>query len=397
MAIYVIGPSNELAQLLEGAADPEIVRVASADALPAAEEIGLVLIDLPAQAGVDACRAVRARQGLEHVPVIVVTERGDPASVDRVYEAGASDYLPRPFSRVELLGRVRSELELARQVEQGIVFQSALLELATLQEQAFDETLRHALRVVARALGVARVGYWQFENQHRSIRAVELFLASEQRFEQGMVLGADAFPRYFAALEEGTVVAAEDACSDPRTSEFAEVYLMPLGIGAMLDVPVFVRGAFAGVLCHEHVGPPRPWRLEERQFAFSVGQILSIVVEAESRRSAERALRESRAHLETVIETALDAVITMDREGRVEGWNARAESLFGLKREEVLGKELATVAVPAMRELLAKLGDPGASPPGTATGLRVELAGKTKDGDDLPLEVSVASFALSGA
>jgi GAF domain-containing protein len=74
-----------------------------------------------------------------------------------------------------------------------------------------------------------------------------------------IVLNAVSFPCYFAALRRETYIVAHDAATDPRTSEFTESYLRPLGITAMLDVPVFIKGRLAGVLCLEHVGEPRVW------------------------------------------------------------------------------------------------------------------------------------------
>jgi len=50
-----------------------------------------------------------------------------------------------------------------------------------------------------------------------------------------------------------------------------------------------VRGELAGVVCHEHLGGARRWSFEEQQFAFSVGQVLSLSIETRERRNAEAA------------------------------------------------------------------------------------------------------------
>ena len=71
--------------------------------------IDLVLLDLmlPGASGLDLCRAIR-REGA--MPIIMVTARGSEA--DRVLglELGADDYVPKPFSRAELLARIRAVL-----------------------------------------------------------------------------------------------------------------------------------------------------------------------------------------------------------------------------------------------------------------------------------------------
>ena len=74
--------------------------------------VDLILLDLmlPGQSGLDLARALRAKSA---VPIIMVTARGD--ETDRVVglELGADDYIPKPFSRAELLARIRAVLRRA--------------------------------------------------------------------------------------------------------------------------------------------------------------------------------------------------------------------------------------------------------------------------------------------
>ncbi|MCQ8241917.1 response regulator transcription factor [Rhizosaccharibacter radicis] len=69
----------------------------------------LVILDvmLPGTNGLDLCRALRRDS---HVPVIIVSARGE--ELDRVLglELGADDYVPKPFGQKELLARVRAVL-----------------------------------------------------------------------------------------------------------------------------------------------------------------------------------------------------------------------------------------------------------------------------------------------
>lgn len=73
----------------------------------------LVLLDLmlPNIDGLEVCRRIRAMPGsLAHIPVLMLTAKGDP--MDRVVglELGADDYLPKPFEPRELLARIRAVL-----------------------------------------------------------------------------------------------------------------------------------------------------------------------------------------------------------------------------------------------------------------------------------------------
>jgi len=90
-----------------------------ATALAAARENppDLVLSDvmMPKLDGFGLLKALRAEERTRHLPVILVSARaGDEASVEGM-DAGADDYLVKPFSARELLARVRAHLELARQ------------------------------------------------------------------------------------------------------------------------------------------------------------------------------------------------------------------------------------------------------------------------------------------
>ncbi|MCI0408130.1 MAG: PAS domain S-box protein, partial [Acidobacteria bacterium] len=68
------------------------------------------------------------------------------------------------------------------------------------------------------------------------------------------------------------------------------------------DAPVWLEGKMVGVVCHEHVGPPRQWTPEEERFASSVADFASLTLEAHQRWEAEQALRKAHDELETRVE-----------------------------------------------------------------------------------------------
>nr|WP_269449929.1 MtrAB system response regulator MtrA [Auraticoccus cholistanensis] len=69
----------------------------------------LVLLDLmlPGRDGVDVCRDLRAESG---VPVVMLTARSDTIDVVAGLEAGADDYVAKPFKAKELVARIRTRL-----------------------------------------------------------------------------------------------------------------------------------------------------------------------------------------------------------------------------------------------------------------------------------------------
>jgi len=76
----------------------------------------LILLDwmLPRLSGIEVCRQLRRRADSRHVPIIMLTARGEEADRVRGLETGADDYVTKPFSRDELLMRIRSVLRRSR-------------------------------------------------------------------------------------------------------------------------------------------------------------------------------------------------------------------------------------------------------------------------------------------
>ncbi len=165
-----------------------------------------------------------------------------------------------------------------------------MVELAALDKSDFDAVLRRVLRTDASELDVERVNCWTLEG-NGALRCVIGYVRGADRFEAGAVLEATTYPRYFAALADNPIILAHDARGDERTREFADSYLVPLGITSMMDVPIWVRGKLWGVVCHEHVGPAREWSEAERDFAVTIGHIASMAVEVRERAGAEQIAR----------------------------------------------------------------------------------------------------------
>lgn len=173
-----------------------------------------------------------------------------------------------------------------------------LTRMEALNRGDIEAALAQVTELASELLAVARASFWRFDAHHLTLRCENLFDSRQGRHESGVLIGREQTPRYFEALTRERCIAADDARLDPRTSEFAEFYLVPLGIGAMLDAPVFVRGVMVGVVCHEHVGGPRHWEFWEELLAGTVADFVALLSEAAERLRAERQLGLYRSHLE---------------------------------------------------------------------------------------------------
>lgn len=115
------------------------------------------------------------------------------------------------------------------------------------------------------------------------------------------------------------------------------------------------------------------------------------------RERADAALRESEQCLRAVVETTLDAVITMDAAGVITAWNAQAEAVFGWTLQEALGQTVSSLIVPkqyreaheqGLKRYLAK----GSGP---LLNTRIEIAALRKNGEEFPVELAITPFRVA--
>lgn len=76
----------------------------------------IILLDwmLPLMSGIEVCRQLRRQTSTANVPIIMLTARGEEGDRIRGLDAGADDYVSKPFSPTELVARIRAVLRRIR-------------------------------------------------------------------------------------------------------------------------------------------------------------------------------------------------------------------------------------------------------------------------------------------
>lgn len=245
-------------------------------------------------------RAERMRRDAEASLRTIMNEL-EARVAERTTELTAAN--ARMHEEVSVRRRAESKLESKRDllVSQQTAL-SAVLRSEPFRTGALDDTLRLITETAAHALCAGRVSIWRLQGDGAAIECLDLFECAANRHSSGLQLLRTDYPRYFAALALREEIVAHDAHEDPRTSEFSEHYLKPLGIGAMLDAPIVRNGEVVGVICHEHVGAPTAWTPEQRLFALAAANLAALALEQADRSHTEQQLRETSARLSGDIE-----------------------------------------------------------------------------------------------
>ncbi|MDP3738895.1 MAG: PAS domain S-box protein, partial [Hyphomonadaceae bacterium] len=113
---------------------------------------------------------------------------------------------------------------------------------------------------------------------------------------------------------------------------------------------------------------------------------------------AQEALIESEERARLIVETALDAVVSIDSTGIVVDWGRQAEKTFGWTREEVLGRPLADIIIPeryraSHQDGLARYLATGET---RILNRRIEISALHRDGHEFPVELSITAIRTKG-
>jgi PAS domain S-box-containing protein len=362
----------------DGAAALDTIRAHGAD---------LVLADvmMPELDGFGLLNAIRDDANLRATPVLLLSARAGQEARFEGLNAGADDYLTKPFSARELLVRVGSAL------------QSARLRGAT--ERALREEA-HTLDIVNR-VGIAIAAELDLGRAVQLVTdaATELTGAEFGAFfynvtdtagEKYLLYGLSGAPReafegfpmprntpIFEQTFSGKgVVRSEDVTRDPRYGKTAPWFGMPAGhlpVRSYLAVPVTSRsGEVIGGLFFGH-GSPGVFTARAERLAVSIAAPAAIAIdnarlyEESQRAQTELAhlngvleqrveqrteqLRQSEQQFRLLVEGVTDyAIFMLDPDGNVATWNAGAEAIKGYSEAEIVGHHFSEFYTPEDRE-----------------------------------------------
>lgn len=346
-----------LGQALAGAGLAHVTATSGAEALAMIEKEhpSIVLLDLvmPPPDGYQILRILRARAETRDLPVVVLTAIDAEDEVAKAFEAGADDFVRKPFKPVELVARVRGQLrlrtamdELARKEKDAQV----VLELT--QTLASNLDFRSILfTVVQRIAEVIRVERVSIVLVREDGAVGYVVAASDDEQLRDLPIELAKYPEIQEVLQKGEPLVISDTSKHP-IFDIVRGDAAP-AFSSLCLVPILHEGKPMGVLfLRSRHGTPFGTR--ELALTKTVSSAMGIALRnarvlqslrdqtqqvTVARFEAERRMRALERYAD-FFESSADGIVVMDADGRLLFSNPRARTITGYDENDLRGRRL---------------------------------------------------------
>ena len=375
---------------------------------------------MPRLDGFKLCQAIRSDPSLRHLPVVLQSNHyAESSDQDLARRLGASAFVARTPSMQAATSALQAcfatparsipEIDqnadlstyqdrVVRLLERQAAQNAELLQRSTVQAAALAvlgstaDALAHRepasdvlQETLYRCIDAAGVSVGAFYERNPAGGFLVRAVAGYGSQPGGALQTCFGHPELIErALASGTPIALPSA---DALDAAAQDFLGLIGLRACLLVPVSHRAEPMGVLllASNAVQLATPEGVGFAQaMAGQIGQALALQQTFED-------LRESRLLLKTIVDSALDAVITMDDRGLITGWNAQAETMFQWTADQAIGRKLAETVIPLAQRAAHERGLAHflATGQGGILNRRIEVTAARRDGFEFPVELTV--------
>ena len=197
-------------------------------------------------------------------------------------------------------------------------------------------------------------------------------------------------------LTKGEPVVSNDPANDPRSGG------LPPGhpaLNSFAGLPMHLGDRLVGMagIANRKDGYDQALIEELQPFLQTGANLIEALEDRRSRTRAQLALQDSESRLRSVLDNAVDSIITIDSSGAIQSFNRASEAIFGYRAQEVIGESVS----------LLMPGPQGKTHPGylaaylsagAARALAVprEVTGRRKDGSLFPIEITVGEVEIQG-
>jgi len=253
----------------------------------------IVLLDalMPAMDGFTCCSQLKTLPGGDSTPVLMITALEDQESVDRAFEAGASDYITKPIHWAVLRQRVRRLIqssratteskrvqeELRRQNMRSQLFAEVALKIR--QSLQLEEILHTTVIEVQKLLQTDRVLIYRLLKPNGFGKVVTEAVAPNFPSITGQNITDDCFGlEYLRNYHQGRIYAIADVENSRNVHPCLVEFLKQLGVKAKLVVPILLKEELWGLLIAHQCVSPRQWQSFEIELLQHLADQVSIAV-----------------------------------------------------------------------------------------------------------------------
>ena len=395
--------------LIQALANADLPHVAVGSGTEALAQIGkvqpaLVLLDLvmPPPDGYQVLRILRARPETKELPIVVMTALDADDEIARAFEAGADDFVRKPFKPVELVARIRSQLrlrgavdKLARKEKDGQV----VLELT--QALASNLDIRGILfTVVQRIADVAKVDRVSIVLVRDQGDVGYVVAASDDEQLRDLPINLTKYPEIQKALSSGEPVVIPDVATHPLL-DIVRHDAQPLAFSSLAILPIVYERKPMGVL---FLRARHTFAFGEHELGLckTISNAMAIALRnarvlqslrdqtqevTVAKFEAERRNRALQRYAD-FFESAADGIVVIDPDGHLLFSNPKAREITGYSEEDLRIGKVTKMFFDEEVDVGRKLRDgfiKGVYPQG------VDLSVKKKNGDKLTLSINFSS------
>ncbi len=395
-----------LCQALEQVGMPFVAVASGAEALARLEHQtpSLLLLDLvmPQPDGYEVLSVVRARPETRDLPVLVLTGLDGDSEITRAFEAGADDFVRKPFRAAELIARIRGQLRLrgaTLAIEKKEKDAQLVLELT--QALASNLDFRSILfTVTQRVAEVARVDRVSIVLVRESGDVGYVVAASDDAQLRDLAIDLSKYPEIKQVIASAQPLVITDAATHPLLEIVRQGDSHARAFSALAILPIVYEGKAMGVL---FLRAKQSFSFGERELGVcrTISSAMAIALRnarvlqslrdqtqqvTVARFEAERRL-ESLQRYADFFESSADGIAVFDADARLLFSNPKAREITGYDEADLNGRRIS--------ELLGDHHDAGrALQDGFARGefpQGVDLRLLRKDGKPIVLSLSFSS------
>src|SRR5687768_11783197 len=260
-----------------------------------------------------------------------------------------------------------------------------------------EDAIQKILEEVATALGWSYAAFWEPDESGQAIRATQTWHRPGAKLEDFERQTREAVFR----PGEGTSGKTWEAGRPFWESDMVANGVYPrspaaeqAGIHSVFAFPVRTSQAFFGVIeffGQDAMPPDRPLLDAAEGVGYQLGEFLE-------RSRAIEAHRQSEVLRSSIVDLAIDCIITSDHRGVITEFNPAAERTFGYRKEDVVGRQMVDLIIPpSLRERhLAGMKRYLETGEARVIGRRIEITGMRSDGSEFPVELAIVRVPIAG-